>query len=158
MNKAFYLGIGLTLFLGYVLQDALAWRWTYLQELQSDQMYRRWSGLILSMVILFQWLLTLVRSVPKWEEKSLTFYAIHNWLGAFSPLLFYIHSMQLGFAYLLVLSLTFFGNFVLGMFNLDVIKSKAMWVFQGWMILHVSFSFFITFLTLFHVWVVFYYE
>lgn len=150
--------LGLTLFCCFVLQDIIALKWGFLENLQADQMYRRWSGLGLSTVILFQWLLSLVRSVPRWEEKSITFHAIHNWLGALSPLLFYIHSTQLGFAYLFLLSITFFFNFLLGMFNLDVLKSKAMWVFQGWMILHVSFSFFITFVTIYHVWVVFYYE
>ncbi len=158
MNRTAYLILGLSLFALFVLQDVMGWDWVYLETLQQDQMYRRWSGLGLSVVILFQWLLTLVRSVEKWEELSMTFYNIHNWLGALSPLLFYVHSTQLGFAYLFLLSVTFFGNFILGMFNLDVIKQKAMWIFQGWMILHVSFSFFITFLTLFHVWIVFYYE
>ncbi|MFY0598484.1 MAG: hypothetical protein JXR03_02355 [Cyclobacteriaceae bacterium] len=158
MGRLAFITTGLTLFALFILQDLLGWKWDFLYELQDDQMYRRWSGLVLSLIILFQWSLSLVRSRPKWEELSLKFYNIHNWIGAFTPLLFYIHSMQLGFAYLLVLSLTFFGNFLLGMFNLDVIKNKSQIIFQAWMILHVACSFFITLLTIYHIWVVFYYE
>ncbi|MCV9386313.1 hypothetical protein [Reichenbachiella ulvae] len=158
MSKNLYLILGLLLFTLFVLQDVFEWRWEYLQQLQADQMYRRWSGLALSMVILFQWVLSIVRATPKWEEKSLLFYSIHNWMGALTPLLFYIHSMQLGFAYLFLLSITFFGNFLLGMFNLDLLKSKSQVVFQGWMILHVSMSLFISFITIYHIWIVFYYE
>ena len=158
MGKYKFLIIGLVLFAGYVLQEVLDLRWEMLHGWQDDQMYRRWSGLGLSVVILFQWLLSLVRIVPKWEELSFTFKNIHNWLGAFTPLLFYAHSMELGFAYLFLLSITFFGNFLLGLFNLDLLNSQSPVVFKGWMILHVGFSFFVTFVTVYHVWVVFYYE
>lgn len=158
MGRKAFLITGSILFILFVLQDLLDLRWQALFDLQQDEMYRRWSGLGLSLVILFQWTLSLVRTRPKWQELTLTFYNVHNWVGALTPLLFYLHSMQLGFAYLFVLSLTFFGNFLMGLFNLDVIKSKSMLVFQGWMILHVACSFFITFLTIYHVWVVFYYE
>ncbi|MDN3669146.1 hypothetical protein QWY93_07380 [Echinicola jeungdonensis] len=158
MSRLAFLLTGGILFLLFILQDLMGWRWEYLYELQDDQMYRRWSGLGLSLIILFQWTLSLVRTRPNWEELSLKFYNIHNWVGALTPLLFYIHSMQLGFAYLLVLSITFFGNFLLGMINLDVLKNKSKIVFQGWMILHVACSFFITGLTIYHIWVVFYYK
>lgn len=158
MGRLAFILTGSILFTLFILQYIFVWRWEYLYELQGDQMYRRWSGLGLSLIILFQWTLSLVRTRPKWEELSLKFYTIHNWLGALTPLFFYVHSMKLGFAYLSVLSLTFFGNFLLGMLNLDVLKSKSKIVFQGWMILHVACSFFITGLTLYHVWVVFYYK
>ncbi len=158
MNKSIYLIIGGITFLFFLLQDLLELKWMYLEQLQDDQMYRRWSGLGLFTIILFQWSLSLVRVIPRWEEKSFTFYAIHNWLGALTPLLFYVHSTQLGFAYLFVLSITFFGNFLLGMFNLELLKAKSKIIFQGWMILHVAMSFFISFITLYHIWVVFYYE
>ncbi|NLR90775.1 hypothetical protein [Flammeovirga agarivorans] len=158
MSKQLYIVIGSILFLLFVAQDVFELRWEALYQLQQEQMYRRWSGLGLFCIILFQWTLSLVRVVPKWQHKSITFHKIHNWLGAFTPLLFYIHSMELGFAYLFILSLTFFSNFVMGMFNLDLLKTRSQLIFQGWMIVHVTFSVFITFLTFYHIWVVFYYE
>lgn len=158
MKRTLFVSIGLILFALFVLQDALDLRWEALQTLQEEQMYRRWSGLGLFTIILFQWSLSLVRVIPKLSDKSIIFHSIHNWLGAFTPLLFYIHSMELGFAYLFMLSVTFFGNFLLGMFNLDVLRSRSQIVFQGWMILHVAFSFFVSFVTVYHIWIVFYYE
>lgn len=158
MGRIYFLITGGVLFLLFVLQELMGWKWEYLEALQHDQMYRRWSGLVLSLIILFQWSLSLVRTRPKWESLSLKFYNIHNWVGAFTPLLFYIHSTELGFAYLFVLSITFFGNFLLGLINLDVLKSRSPIVFQSWMILHVACSLFITFLTFYHIWIVFYYE
>ncbi|KXX68740.1 hypothetical protein [Flammeovirga sp. SJP92] len=158
MHKLKFIYIGSFLFALFVIQDVFELRWEALYELQEDQMYRRWSGLGVLLVILFQWTLSLVRSVPKWEDKSIVFHKIHNWLGAFTPLIFYVHSMELGFAYLLVLSITFFSNFIMGMFNFDVIRSKSQLFFQGWMIVHVSLSVFITSLTFYHIWVVFFYE
>ncbi|PWJ42868.1 hypothetical protein [Sediminitomix flava] len=158
MNTKRYLSIGGTLFILFLLQEIFELRWVALEELQETQSYRRWSGLGLFLIIAFQWTLSLIRVVPSWQTLSITFKSIHNWLGAFTPLLFYVHSMHLGFAYLFVLSLTFFGNFILGMFNLDVLKSRSQVLFQGWMILHVACSFFITFLTVYHIWIVFYYE
>ncbi|MBB6463107.1 hypothetical protein [Flammeovirga kamogawensis] len=158
MNKLIYFYIGSTLFILFVLQDALQLRWEGLYQLQEDQFYRRWSGLGLLFIILFQWTLSIVRSVEKWQAKSIAFYKVHNWLGALTPLLFYLHSMELGFAYLFILSITFFSNFLMGMFNFDVIKTTSKLFFQGWMIVHVSLSLLITTLTFYHIWVVFYYE
>lgn len=157
-SRIAFIVTGLILFVLFVLQDLLGLKWPYLEALQADQMYRRWSGLGLFIIILFQWSLSLIRTSPKLEEKSLLFYNIHNWLGVFTPLFFYIHSTKLGYAYLFLLSITFFGNFLLGMFNLDVLKTKSMIIFKGWMILHVACSFFISFLTIYHIWIVFYYE
>ncbi len=158
MNKTIFLTISAILFVAFILQDSLQLKITYLEELQAEQMYRRWSGLGVLIVILFQWSLSLVRVVPRWEDKSLIFKNIHNWVGAFTPLLFYIHSTKFGYAYLFLLSITYFGNFLLGMFNLEVLKSTSKIIFQAWMILHVACSLFISTLTLYHIWVVFYYE
>lgn len=158
MNRQLFITIGISLFILFILQDLMPLKWDYLEGLQNKQMYRRWSGLFLSAFILFQWSLSLVRTVPRWQDKSLSYHTIHTWLGAFTPLFFYIHSTKLGYAFLFLLSLTFLVNFLLGMFNLDVLKSKKQWYFQGWMISHVALSIFITLLTVYHIWIVFYYE
>lgn len=158
MNRQLFIAIGTTLFILFVLQDIIPLKIAFIESLQEDQMYRRWSGLFLSLFILFQWSLSLVRVVPKWEDRSLSYYTIHTWLGAFTPLFFYVHSTKLGYQFLFLLSLTFLVNFLLGMFNLDVLKSKKQWYFQGWMITHVALSIFISLLTVYHIWIVFYYE
>lgn len=158
MNRQLFISIGSVLFVLFIIQDLLPLKWAYLETLQQDQSYRRWSGLFLSIFILFQWSLSIVRTVPRWQDKSLLYHKIHTWLGAFTPLFFYVHSTKLGFAFLFLLSITFMVNFLLGMLNLDVLKNKKQWYFQGWMITHVALSIFITLLTIYHVWIVFYYE
>ncbi len=150
--------IGLVLLTAFFLQFFLALQWNWLYELQQDEMYKRWSGLGLALFIAFQWVLTLTRVVKKWRTKAMTMLTIHKWLGAISPLLFYIHSMAMGYGYLLLLSYIFFSNTLLGYFNLDIIKNNSDTLFKGWMIAHVALSIIISIMLVFHVAVVFYYK
>lgn len=152
-----YIIVGYTLLAAFLLQEILDLRWEYLQALQTDQDYRRWSGFGLMLVIAFQWILTVVRSGNK-NVIPAALTATHKWLGALSPLLFYIHSMKPGFAYLFFLSITFFSNTFIGFTNLELIKQQPKWVYQGWMIAHVSLSMVISVLAVYHVWIVFLYE
>jgi len=150
--------IGLVLFCSYLLQDVLGFKLEALETLQSQEMFKRWSGFALALFIAFQWLLTLTRIIPKLKRKSVLFTQIHKWVGVFSPLLFYIHATKYGYGYLALLSYVFFANMLLGTINLDVIKSQKEWIFKFWMIVHVSLSMLITFLLFLHIGTVFYYK
>ncbi len=155
-NKSTLLGfILLSLF---ILQFFLKLEWTWLKTLQQDEMYKRWSGLGLALFITLQWFLSLSRIIKKFRTKAQTMLLIHKWAGALSPLLFYIHSMGLGYGYLLFLSYVFFSNTLLGYLNLDVIKNNSDWLFKGWMIAHVALSIMVTIVMFFHIGVVFYYK
>lgn len=156
MNKG-YLITGLVFFIVYILQEVLNIRWQYLHALQLEETFKRWSGLCLFIFIALQWSLTIFRVKKTWEPYSPAIMEVHKWMGAFSPVVFYIHSMEFGFAYLFVLSITFFSNVLLGFVHVDVIRTKAYWYFQGWMVAHVAFSLIITLLVLYHIWIVFYY-
>lgn len=136
----------------------MQWEWKTLYNWQQDEDYKRWSGFGLAMFILFQWSLSIVRVKKSWEASSWGWIKVHKWLGALTPVFFYFHAMKFGYAYLLVLSVCFFSNFVLGLMNTDLIKTKAYWYFQGWMIFHVALSLIITVFTLFHIYIVFYYK
>lgn len=150
--------IGLLLLILYFLQYFLNLEWNWLLELQQDQMFRRWSGLAVAILIAFQWILTFTRVIPRLRKHSMKMNTIHKWLGAISPLLFYVHSINLGYGYLLLLTYIFFANALLGYINLDVIKSTNETLFKGWMISHVTFSMIITILMFFHIAMVFYYK
>ncbi|WMJ73518.1 hypothetical protein RCC89_10145 [Cytophagaceae bacterium ABcell3] len=157
-NNKGYIIVGwilLTLYLGQHLLDI---RWEYLESLQTGEMFNRWTGLALGIYILSQWFLTPVRLNKMLEKNNQLFTTIHKWMGAIAPLVFYIHTMYLGYAYLFFLSITFFSNYALGLLNPEVIKTKANWYLQGWMIAHVAFSLLISMLMIYHVWMVFYYE
>ncbi|WP_246041089.1 hypothetical protein [Flavivirga rizhaonensis] len=121
-------------------------------------MYKRWSGMVLALFIVFQWVLTLTRIIKKLRKHAISMQTIHKWLGAISPLVFYIHSMSLGYGYLLLLSYIFFSNTLLGYFNLDVIKNNSDLLFKGWMIAHVALSIIVTIMMVFHITIVFYYK
>ena len=150
--------IGLLLLFAFFFQLFLKLEWQWLFQLQQDEMYKRWSGLFLAIFILFQWILSLTRTVKKWKRHAIGVQNIHKWLGALSPLFFYVHSMRLGYGYLLLLSYIFFSNTLLGYFNLDVIKNNSDALFKGWMITHVALSLVISIMMVFHVVIVFYYK
>ena len=150
--------VGLILLIAYFLQLFLGLEWDWLSNLQQKELYKRWSGLGLAIFITFQWVLTLTRVVKKFRKYALKMNLVHKWLGALSPLFFYIHSMGLGCGYLLLLSYIFFSNTLLGYFNLDVIKSNSDLLFKGWMVLHVACSIIVTIIMFFHIAMVFYYK
>ncbi|AUP77611.1 hypothetical protein [Flavivirga eckloniae] len=155
-NKSTILGVAFLalFFLQYFLQ--LEWNW--LLENQQDEMYKRWSGLAIALLITCQWLLTVTRVINKWRPYSIKMATMHKWLGALSPVFFYAHSMHLGYGYLLLLSYVFLSNALLGYINLDVIKNNSDWLFKGWMIAHVAFSIIVSILMFFHIGAVFYYK
>ena len=150
--------VGLILLSAFFLQFFLTLQWDWLFQLQQEEMYKRWSGLGLALFIVFQWVLTLTRVLKKFRKHAMSMQTIHKWLGALSPLLFYIHSISLGYGYLLLLSYIFFSNTILGYFNLDVVKNSSDAFFKGWMISHVALSIIVTIMLVFHVSMVFYYK
>lgn len=150
--------IGLLLFTLYLIQEVCNLKIAALENLQQKENYKRWSGLVIGLFILVQWLLTFSRIIPKFRNKSGLINDIHKWIGVFSPLLLFIHSTKIGFGYLALFSYLFLVNVLLGTVNLDVIKSTKDWVFKGWMITHVSISMCITILLVFHIGVVFYFK
>ncbi len=150
--------VGLILLIVFFLQFFFKLEWDWLFQLQEQQMYKRWSGLALALFIVFQWVLTGTRVIKKFRKYAMSMQTIHKWLGAVSPLLFYIHSAQLGYGYLLLLSYIFFSNTLLGYLNLDVIKNNSEALFKGWMIAHVALSIIVTIMMVFHITMVFYYK
>ena len=150
--------VGLVFLSAFFLQFFLKLEWNWLFELQQEEMYKRWSGLVLALFIVFQWVLTVTRVVKTFRKHAMTMQTIHKWLGAVSPLLFYIHSIALGYGYLLLLSYIFFSNTLLGYFNLDVLKSNSDALFKGWMITHVALSIVVSVMLVFHITMVFYYK
>lgn len=150
--------VGLVLLSAFLLQFFLKLEWGWLYALQEEEIYKRWSGLFLAIFIVFQWVLSLTRTVKKWKKYAMKMQAIHKWVGALSPIFFYVHSMGMGYGYLLLLSYIFFANTLLGYFNLDVIKNNSDTLFKGWMITHVALSLVVSIMMLFHITMVFYYK
>lgn len=150
--------IGLLLIFGYLIQETFNLKVESLEILQTQENYKRWSGLVIGVFILFQWLLTFSRIIPKFRTKSGVINDLHKLIGAISPVLLYAHSTKFGYGYLAFFSYIFLTNMLIGTINLDVLKSTKEWLFKSWMIVHVALSMCITFLLFFHIAVVFYYK
>ena len=150
--------LGLLLLCAYFVLFFLDIKWPWLQVLQAQENYKRWSGLVVALFIVFQWLLTLSRVVKKYRQSAMKMLVVHKWLGAISPVLFYVHSIKLGYGYIALMSYLFFANALLGYINLEVVKIKGDLWFKGWMISHVAFSILISVLMCFHILMVFYYK
>lgn len=153
-----YVTVGCVLLALYMIQEFADIRWHALEVWQSDESFKRNTGFIFAGYFLLQWSLTLVKVVPAFGSYTVTFTIIHKWLGAFSPLIFYVHAMHFGYAYLFFLSVLFFANMILAMLNTEQIKLKANWYFQAWMIAHVSISVLLTTLMVYHGFIAYYYK
>ncbi len=150
--------LGLVLMIAYFLQYILKLEWSWLFELQAQEMYKRWTGLGLALFIIFQWVLTMTRTIKRFRKYAMSMLSIHKWLGAISPLIFYIHTASLGYGYLLLLTYIFFSNTLLGYLNLNVLKNNSDLLFKSWMIAHVALSVIVPIMMVFHITMVFYYK
>jgi hypothetical protein len=154
-----YAIVGGLLLLVFVLQLALSVEWPALEIAQTDETFKRWSGLLLVSFIAAQWVLPYLR----WRghlKSAARYYHFHKLQGALAPLFFYIHSTALGYAYTFVLSGVFLGNFVLGLLNQDMLpesRYKKM-VAQYWLSFHIILSTSMIGLILYHIYVVFAYK
>ena len=148
---------GLVLLVAFFIQDAFEIRWQWLQQLQTDETYKRLSGFILAIYLAEQWYLSLMRIWGQ-SKKARSNYKLHQQLGVLSPLFFYIHSVRIGYAYLFLLSLVYFSNATVGLFNPVFLEIRHRKFSFYWMIAHVSLSLLTVILMFFHIYIVFYYE
>jgi len=153
-----YVTVGYFFLVLYLAQEFADVRWVYLDDLQKDEIFKRWTGFALGLFMLGQWSLTIVRVVKRWNEYAFNFTQIHKWMGALSPLIFYVHAMRFGHAYLFFLAISFYSNLLLGLLNTEQLKVRANWYFQGWMIAHVAISMVLSLLMFYHAYIAFYYE
>lgn len=157
INRSTTTYLGILLFVAFIVQSIVQMAIEPLYTLQQDEIYKRWSGLGVTIFILLQWVLTLCRLTFK-SKSTDRLMVIHKWMGALTPLLFFIHSMTWGYEITLVLAITFFFNFVLGLLNVQAIKTASPKIYSIWFGTHILLSVIITFLTILHIWFVFYFE
>jgi cytochrome b561 len=158
-SKNNYVWVGFALFGIFIFQHLLDWQWTTLQRWQTHGTYKIVTGLLLAAYIGFQWLLYFFRKQSHWtNEQKRQAYQLHKWIGALSPLFFFLHAVKLGYAYSFVLSLFYFANFVLGLMNVEALAARSKWYLQVWLVAHLTFSTLIVFLTGHHIWVSFYFH
>lgn len=153
----FYAG---TIFLGaFLIQAVAGWKIPFLERMQTMEIYKRWSGLALTLFIAAQWYLPVLRMTGRLRAAAAQ-YHWHKKTGCFAPLLYYFHSTGFGYGLLLLLGSTFLANTALGLFNHDLVKDqkrKEKFSF-AWLIVHVALSVLTVGLTLYHIFIVFFYR
>ena len=157
-----YIWLGLALLMGFLVQSFAGLEWSWLASMQSGESYQRWSGLFLMTFILVQWILPALRLAKRYQEAA-QFYPAHKYLGALSPLVFYVHSIKFGYAFLGFLSITYFLNTFLGLFNKELLTTSSNTTLKEgftffWLITHIVLSLMTLLLMLVHIFLVFGYQ
>lgn len=156
-DNQIYFITGVALVTLYLTQLLLNLRWEWLDNLQSDELYRQVTGFLLFAYLLMQGRLGLKRFRKSETSFSALFYS-HKIQGIFGPILFYIHSIDAGFAYQVVLTSVFLGNCVVGYLSPQAIPIKNKFYILSWTILHVGLAIATFMLMFFHMYVVYYYS
>ena len=154
-----YFYVGVLLLLGFAVQDIFQLKWPWLETLQADETYRRWSGLVLTLYVAAQFILPWFRWRGKFKQAA-RYYHLHKYQGILAPLVYYIHATTMGYAYLFLLSMVYFANFTLGLFNQEVVAKPAQKQKYAyyWVIGHVLLSILTVALVAFHIYMVFGYQ
>lgn len=150
-----YFYLGLVFFFAFLIQELFQLKMPWLESLQSQETYKIYSGLFLVIYMMTQFIMPYNKSCER-PHASADTYKQHKFRGAFAPLVFFIHSTQFGVAYLLLLSIVYFSNFLLGLFNHERIESpiKRIRYFKVWLPSHIILSVLTVALIGFHIYVV----
>ena len=162
-----YVFIGSTLLIAYFVQDYWQLKWTWLVNVQKNNIYKQISGFILITFILLQWRLAIHRFTKEIDKYPDSFKNHQHW-GAFTPLFFYLHAHTVGYAYLFFLSTLFFLNYAIGLWMrpLDEFRRgwvqkmpyKLLWFRMFLLFAHISLSSSLLILMNYHVYISYLYE
>ena len=139
----------------YLAQDAIDLRWTWLDRLQTVDEFKYATGACLLLYVGWQWYLFLARQQGR---KITLLLPLHQRSGVFAPVLFYVHSMQIGYGYLAVLSWVFLGNIVVGLVTPAGIKIRSRAYTFSWGVVHVMLAALTVILGFFHGYIALYYK
>ena len=116
------------------------------------------SGLALTTLIIYQWLLLTGRMSLQKLQVVRTRYQAHRWVGVAAMVLFGIHAVRMGYGWTNALSLTFISLSVTGLMNREIIRYRSPWLFNVWLWTHIALASALMPLLLIHIWVALAYE
>ena len=145
---------GLALLTSYYLQYQFELKLPQLEQLQSSDNYKIFSGLLLLTYILNQWYLPISRWLHKSSEIVFQKKHSHLYFGAIAPLVFYLHATTIGYAYIAALASVYLANNLLGYCSGEFVPNtyKKPYIF-GWTVLHVCLSTSLLFLSVYHAYI-----
>ena len=147
--------VGVVLVVVYLAQDAVDLRWEWLHRFQSIDEFEYATGAGLFFYIGCQWYLFLVRLGRK---RLLRPMVVHQRSGVFAPVLFYDHSMQIGYGYLAALSWIYLTNVVVGAANPTGLRIPYRYYTAVRIVLHVALAALTVIIALYHAYVALYYK
>jgi hypothetical protein len=127
-----------------------------LVTLQANFTYIQVSGILLLGAILWQWRLLLVRLNKDRRNFEIT-KSVHMWFGIMLPVLFYVHSIKLGYAYESVLVSCLFITTISGLLSPQSINLKTKYYVFYWLIVHVVCATSTLLLSVYHLYVTYFY-
>lgn len=143
-----------------IVQSLLGINWPFLTEWQSLLNYQMGTGLLLFLFIVSQWYYPVLRwkGELRLAAKHLRY---HKLIGAFTPVIFFIHSTSLGYAYALLLSIVFLVNTILSLLirreSLDENNFYRSYR-KIWLPVHIILSVSLMSLVFYHIWVAIFYK
>ena len=156
-NNQTYLLAGASFIALYMAQFILGLRWEWLDNIQSNEVYRQITGFLLLAYVLMQGQLGL-RRLNKSSSSYRAVLGSHKIQGVFGPVLFYVHSIDIGFAYQIVLTFAFLGNCIVGYLSPQAIPLKNKMYILSWTIIHIGLAILTLILMIFHIFIVYYYS
>lgn len=148
--------VSLLFFSFYLIQWILPVKISRLIELQENDDFKFWSGLLLITLFSCQWILTYARVVSqKKGEKFLKIIHLHKLTGIISPLIYFIHSANPTYGLLMILTVVFLFNHLIANFNLEKFTVRQ---FNVWIGIHLFLSVAIMLLAIIHIVIVYQYK
>jgi len=138
-------------FLQYVFNLSPPW----LLSLQKLDAYKQITGFVLFVYVYCQWRLAFChmnKQRPTQVQRN-----THRVYGAIAPLLYYIHSVELGYAYQSLLSLAFLGNCLIGSINPQVLRIRSKQYYTIWVFTHIGLAVMVVTLLIYHLYVTYTY-
>jgi len=127
----------------------------WLLSLQTSDVYKQITGFMLFAYVYYQWHLAFIhlnKLQPTQAQRK-----THRIVGAIAPLIYYIHSVELGYAYQTILSSAFLANCFVGSINPQVVRIKSSRYYGLWIFCHITLAVMVVVLLFYHLYVTYTY-
>lgn len=150
-----YARLGWLLLIAFAVQAIGNFNWLFLSTLQTNDVYQQLSGFVMVGFLAHQWRCALSR---RHGQNSPTRLSQHKLLGAFAPVFFYAHAQHLGYAFLQILSLSYFAIVMTGLGNIEVLRIHHNGFRTAWLIIHIGLATGLLVLLGYHVFISYAYQ
>ncbi|MBT0958489.1 hypothetical protein IV417_13950 [Alphaproteobacteria bacterium KMM 3653] len=110
------------------------------------------TGLLLFVVLAYQWVLLAVRQMGLQSRMRMHFVA-HRWMGIVTIVCFLLHAQRAGYGWTLALTLVFFFTGLSGLFSKEIVGYKRRWTYLLWLWCHICLAFSLVPMIAVHIWI-----